>query len=115
MNVSPQKNSVQENNTKMRRHPLERVWGYTYILVCKDGTLYTGATHDLKKRLYQHNHAKSGAHYTKIRRPVVLKYAERHRSLAAARKREVAIKRWTRAKKLALCASWRRSSEGLAS
>lgn len=78
---------------------------YTYILECRDASLYVGATHDLSRRLHQHNHAKSGAHYTKIRRPVALKYAERHRTLRVARRREAEIKRWPRAKKLALCAT----------
>ena len=88
---------------------------YTYILSCCDATLYVGATHHLKQRLHQHNHAKAGAHYTKTRRPVALVYAERHTSLGAARAREAALKRWTRAEKLALCASSRRSLKGLAS
>lgn len=78
---------------------------FIYILACRDATLYVGVTNDLQKRLHQHNHAKSGAHYTKIRRPVVLTYSERYRTLHAARKREAEIKRWTRAEKLALCAS----------
>ncbi|MDP2669052.1 MAG: GIY-YIG nuclease family protein [bacterium] len=73
-----------------------------YILECVDKSLYTGATNNLEKRLREHNMAKRGAHYTKIRRPVVLKYFERFRSLAKARKREAEIKRWGRGKKLEL-------------
>ena len=49
---------------------------FTYILECADKTLYVGSTNDLEKRVYQHNNLKSGAHYTKIRRPVILKYSE---------------------------------------
>ena len=73
---------------------------FVYILECADTTLYVGSTSDLKKRLHQHNHAKAGAHYTKIRRPVTLKYSERVRTLAKARSREATLKRLTRSEKL---------------
>ena len=73
-----------------------------YILRCADDTLYVGSTNDLAKRLHQHNHAKSGAHYTKIRRPVILVWSEAVTNLAAARAREAELKRLTRAEKLAL-------------
>jgi len=75
---------------------------FVYILQCADGTLYVGITNDLKKRLHAHNHAKQGARYTKTRRPVVLKYAERRRNRSSALKREYEIKSWPRTKKLAL-------------
>ena len=77
---------------------------FVYILQCVDGSLYVGATNNLEKRLHEHNHAKRGAHYTKIRRPVVLKYSQMLPSLAAARAREAALKRLSRAQKLALIA-----------
>ncbi len=77
----------------------------TYILNCKDNTLYIGATDNLEKRLYAHNFLKNGAHYTKIRRPVVLVYSERFRTLSKARAREAEIKRLTRAEKLVLVSS----------
>ncbi|MEI6042167.1 MAG: GIY-YIG nuclease family protein [bacterium] len=70
-----------------------------YILECRDKTLYVGCTNDLEKRLNQHNNLKSGAHYTKIRRPVVLKHFEIFETLLEARGREAEIKRWTREKK----------------
>lgn len=73
-----------------------------YILRCADDTLYVGSTNDLARRLHQHNHAKSGAHYTKIRRPVALAWSESVPTLAAARAREAELKRLTRAEKLAL-------------
>lgn len=76
-----------------------------YILECADMTLYVGCTNDLERRLKQHNGAKAGAHYTKIRRPVVLRYSERSRTLATARAREAEIKRWPREKKLRLIRS----------
>jgi putative endonuclease len=75
---------------------------YAYILECADGTLYVGSTNDLEKRLHQHNNAKNGAHYTKIRRPVVLKYKEQCETLGAARSKEAELKRLTRKQKLGL-------------
>lgn len=75
---------------------------YTYILECADKTLYVGCTNDLKRRVEQHNNSKRGAHYTKIRRPVNLRYSEEYETLKEARKREAEIKRWSREKKLAL-------------
>lgn len=75
---------------------------YIYILECADKTLYVGSTNDLKRRLKQHNESKSGAHYTKIRRPVTMVYSEKIGSVGEALKREAEIKRWKRAEKLAL-------------
>ncbi|OHA27069.1 MAG: hypothetical protein A3C06_01045 [Candidatus Taylorbacteria bacterium RIFCSPHIGHO2_02_FULL_46_13] len=73
-----------------------------YILQCADKTLYVGCTSNLERRIFQHNHAKAGAHYTKIRRPVVLKHSETFRTFKKARAREAEIKRWSRKKKLKL-------------
>jgi putative endonuclease len=73
-----------------------------YILECNDHTLYVGSTNNLEKRIHQHNHAKNGAHYTKLRRPVSLKYTETLDTYAAARKREAEIKRLKREQKLKL-------------
>lgn len=73
-----------------------------YILECADKTLYVGCTNDLTKRLHQHNTLKSGAHYTKIRRPVKLVHTEKFRTLLKARGREAAIKRLKREEKIAL-------------
>lgn len=75
---------------------------YTYILKCADGSLYVGCTNDLEKRLVQHNSSRSGAHYTKIRRPVELVCREVFINLSDARAREAEIKRWSRTKKLEL-------------
>ncbi|MFA7216392.1 MAG: GIY-YIG nuclease family protein [Candidatus Paceibacterota bacterium] len=75
---------------------------FTYILECSDKSLYVGSTNNLEKRLEQHNNSKVGAHYTKIRRPVTLKYSEKFETLGEARKREAEIKRWKREKKLSL-------------
>ena len=73
-----------------------------YILQCADDSFYVGCTNDLKKRLQQHNNSKWGAHYTKIRRPVILKYSEEFQTLKEARQRETEIKGWRREKKLTL-------------
>jgi putative endonuclease len=75
---------------------------FTYILECADGSLYVGCTNNLEKRLREHNKSKSGAHYTKIRRPASLKYKEKFDTLQEARAREAEIKRLPRAKKLDL-------------
>ena len=75
---------------------------FVYILECADKSFYVGCTNNLEKRLEQHNNSKWGAHYTKIRRPVVLKYSEKFKTLIEARRRESQIKSWPRKKKLAL-------------
>ncbi len=72
---------------------------YTYILRCADGTLYTGWTNDLPKRIAAHNAGK-GAKYTRSRLPVELVYAEPHADKVAAMRREWRIKRMTREEKL---------------
>ncbi|MEK7144563.1 MAG: GIY-YIG nuclease family protein [Patescibacteria group bacterium] len=75
---------------------------FIYILECADRSFYVGCTNNLDKRLEEHNNSKRGAHYTKIRRPVVLKYSEKFSNLKDARKREVELKGWRREKKLNL-------------
>ncbi len=75
---------------------------FVYILECADESLYIGCTNNIEKRLKQHNNSKWGAHYTKIRRPVMLKYSESFSTLKKARRRESEIKGWRREKKLAL-------------
>lgn len=74
---------------------------YTYILKCKDDSLYTGWTNDLKKRITSHNAGK-GAKYTKARRPVELVYYEEFQRREEAMKREYAIKQLSRKEKEAL-------------
>jgi putative endonuclease len=72
---------------------------FTYILECADKSLYVGCTNNLERRLDQHNNSKWGAHYTKTRRPVILRYSENFDTLKEARKRETEIKGWRREKK----------------
>ena len=72
-----------------------------YILECADGTLYTGWTTDLERRLQAHNSGR-GARYTRGRRPLRLAYREEQPTRSAAQKREAAIRRLSRADKLKL-------------
>lgn len=84
---------------RARRGRAFRWW--VYILRCRDGTLYTGATVDLERRLARHA-AGQGARYTRSRLPVTLVHAEPAEDRSAALRREAAVKRCTRAEKLAL-------------
>mgnify|MGYP005966212693 FL=1 len=72
---------------------------YTYMVQCSDGTLYTGCTNDLKKRLEKHNAGK-GARYTRGRLPVKLVYYEVFATKSEAMKREAQIKKLSRKQKL---------------
>ncbi len=73
-----------------------------YILRCADGTLYTGSTNDLTKRLHAHNHTKQGAKYTRGRRPVQLLYSKSFSDIGLALRREAEIKKMSRKEKLNL-------------
>ena len=74
---------------------------YTYIVECADGTLYTGWTASLEKRLAAHN-AGTGAKYTRNRLPVRLVYWECQENQSSAQKREAGIKKLKRCQKVAL-------------
>ncbi len=79
-----------------------------YVLRCADGSLYTGITTDIARRIAEHNgDGRLGARYTRSRRPVELVYVEAAGSRAEAARREAAIKRLDRPRKLALCESAR--------
>lgn len=78
---------------------------FIYILECSDGSLYTGITKDITKRLEEHNTSTKGAKYTKARRPVKLLYEEPSADRSSASKREYEIKKLTRLKKLQLIKS----------
>ena len=79
---------VNDNATK------PKVW-FVYILRCNDGSLYTGITTDLSRRVEQHN-AGTASKYTRSRLPVVLEYQEEQPTRSMALKRELAIKALTR-------------------
>ncbi len=70
-----------------------------YIVECADGTLYTGITNALERRIEEHNSSDKGAKYTRSRRPVKLVYQEKHSDRSAASKREYEIKKMPREKK----------------
>ncbi|MCI8803325.1 MAG: GIY-YIG nuclease family protein [Oscillibacter sp.] len=84
----------------MSEGPAERRWT-VYILRCGDGTLYTGCTNDLHRRLEAHRRGR-GAKYTRSRLPVELVYQEAAADKSAALRREMAVKALTRTQKLAL-------------
>lgn len=83
------------------KQPPEERGSYVYILRCGDGTLYTGWTNDLDRRLAAHLRGR-GAKYTRSRLPVELVYWERYGAKEEAMAREWAIKQLTRPQKLAL-------------
>lgn len=85
---------------------------YVYILRCGDGSLYTGSTTDVSRRLTAHQKG-NGAKYTRSRLPVELAYQEAVENWSAALRREAAIKRMTRSEKLSLIAAWRREDGAL--
>ena len=74
---------------------------FVYILKCKDGTLYTGITTDLARRLAEHKNGK-GSKYARARKAGKIVHSEKKKNRSTASKREAEIKSWTRAKKLAL-------------
>ena len=74
---------------------------YVYILQCGDGTLYTGYTTDLKRRLQERNEG-AASRYTRSRQPAVYVYTEYVENKSLALKRELAIKQMTRREKMRL-------------
>jgi len=75
---------------------------YLYILKCVDGTLYTGITTNLERRLKEHNNSPLGAKYTMARRPVELVYSQEFANRSEASKQECFIKTLSRDEKLKL-------------
>ena len=76
---------------------------YTYMLLCADGSFYTGWTSDLQARLQSHNSG-HGSKYTRSRLPVRLVYWEEYAEKNAAMRREAAIKKLSHQQKTLLCA-----------
>ena len=83
-----------------KRNEISMPW-HIYIIKCKDSNLYTGITKDLERRVEEHN-SDNGCRFTKGRSPVKLVYSEKIRTRSNALKREAAIKRLPRKKKLEL-------------
>lgn len=80
---------------------MDKKW-FVYILRCGDGTLYTGMTDDVRKRIAAHRDG-TGAKYTRGRGPLHVCYIEELTSKSDALKREIAIKRMDRKEKMNLC------------
>lgn len=72
---------------------------YVYILECADGTLYTGITNELERRITEHNESKIGAKYTRARRPVSLVASFEFADRSSAAKEEARIKGLSREEK----------------
>lgn len=80
------------------------IW-HVYMVRCSDGTLYTGITKDVEKRIEAHNSGKDGARYTRSRRPVKLVYSKQVDSRSAAARLEYRFKKLPLAKKEKLIGS----------
>ena len=86
---------------------------FCYVVRCADGTLYTGVTTDLDRRIGEHNgehDAARSARYNAGRRPVRLAWTESHPTRSSAQRREAEIKGWRRSRKLALIMDRRETS-----
>lgn len=81
---------------------------YVYMLRCGDGSLYTGYTNDIPRRMALHQSGR-GAKYTRSRPPVALVYQEELPDKSAALRREAALKHLTRPQKLALITASKKS------
>lgn len=79
---------------------------FVYLIKCKDGTIYTGITTDIKRRFTEHKKGRGG-HYTRSRGVARLLYKEKVGNRSIASKREAQIKGWRRGKKLNLTKSRR--------
>ena len=80
---------------------------FTYILLCNDGTYYTGYTTDVDRRVKRHNSG-IASKYTRCRRPVKLVYVEKFDDQSSALKREYQIKQLTKTQKCELVLSGRK-------
>lgn len=80
------------------------------MLLCEDGSIYTGITTDLKRRLGEHKKGK-GSHFTRARGAVKMLYSEKCKDRSSASKREVEIKRMTREKKISLIKNKKQSRQ----
>lgn len=74
---------------------------FVYLLLCKDGSIYTGITNDLERRLRMHKDG-TASRYTRAKGAKKIMYSEKRRTRGAALKREAEIKKWSRAQKLML-------------
>lgn len=77
---------------------------FIYVLLCEDGSLYTGSTNNLRKRFLDHKNGRGGR-YTRSHKVVKLVYQEKFATKSEALKREIQIKRWTRNQKINILGS----------
>ena len=103
-------NDKKEHITDSCHDAEEKYMAYTYMVRCRDGSLYTGWTNNLEKRVKAHNEGK-GAKYTRNRRPVELVYAELHKTKQEAMSREAKIKRFTKKEKEELAANYQEKQQ----
>lgn len=78
---------------------IQKKW-MMYVVECSDGTLYTGITTDIKRRILEHNFSMRGAKYTKSRRPVKLKFSMSALTHSDAAKKEARFKKLTKTEKV---------------
>lgn len=76
---------------------------YVYLLECEDGSIYTGITTDVSRRLQEHKKGE-GSRFTRARKAKRIIYSEKQPDRSRALIREAEIKKWPRAKKMALAA-----------
>lgn len=74
---------------------------FVYLLLCKDGSLYTGITTDVERRFIEHESG-VGSHFTRAKKAKRMVYSEEHPDRSSALKREAEIKKWSRKKKMTL-------------
>ena len=72
---------------------------FFYMVRCADGSLYSGITTELERRVTEHNSSIKGAKYTRIKRPVTLVYSERFPTRSEAQKREYQVKSYSKKQK----------------
>ncbi len=84
--------------SKYRLYSHQNIW-YLYILLCNDGSLYTGISNNLEKRFLDHINGKGGR-YTRSHKPIKIIHSEELPTQSEALKREIQIKSWRRKKKI---------------
>lgn len=78
---------------------MKRPTWFVYVIICSDGTYYSGITTDVNRRMNEHNSSAKGARYTRSRRPTRLVFQEKTKDRSSASKREFVIKQMTRSQK----------------
>jgi putative endonuclease len=93
------------------KSPPSKTQWFVYYLRCADNSLYAGITTDLTRRVIEHNTCnKTGAKYTRVRRPVTLVYSETQENRQSACKREYQLKKLTKTKKESLVSNFQPKS-----